>query len=215
MLEFDCKREESTMLFPKFSFERALLSASAALLLFLPTAGAQSQSDNTSVAEAARRAREQKKNAAKPVRTLTNDDLPAASPSPAAVSAPAADAATSGGAQPEAGKAAPAKAEPTGQTEESSKKRARMEAALAQAKAEFVRAQGELDVLERKAVLDSDAFYAKTDYARDTEGQARLDTDAQQVNNKKSQVNDLKAKVAALQAELGEAAEADKPSQPL
>jgi hypothetical protein len=64
-------------------------------------------------------------------------------------------------------------------------------------------------------VLDSDAFYAKTDYARDTEGQARLDTDAQQVNNKKSQVNDLKAKVAALQAELGEAAEADKPSQPL
>jgi len=202
------------MLFPKFSFERALLSASAALLLFLPTAGAQSQSDNTSVAEAARRAREQKKNAAKPVRTLTNDDLPAASPSPAAVSAPA-DAATSGGAQPEAGKAAPAKAEPAGQTEESSKKRARMEAALAQAKAELVRAQGELDVLERKAVLDSDAFYAKTDYARDTEGKARLDTDAQQVNNKKSQVNDLKAKVAALQAELGEAAEADKPSQPL
>jgi len=42
-------------------------------------APAQSQDGSApSVAEAARRAREQKKTAAKPVRTLTNDDLPAA-----------------------------------------------------------------------------------------------------------------------------------------
>jgi len=205
------------MLFPKFSVQRALLFGSAALMLFLPSAGAQSQSDNTSVADAARRSREQKKNAAKPVRTLTNDDLPAAPP--AAVSAPAADAATSGGANPEAGAAAPAKEasppEPPGQTEDSSSKRARIEAALTQAKAELARAQSELDILERKAVLDSDAFYAKTDYARDTEGKARLDAGAQQVNDKKSHVDDIKVKVGALQAELGEAAEPDKPSQPL
>ena len=75
--------------------------------------------------------------------------------------------------------------------------------------------QSELDILERKAVLDGDAFYSKTDDARDTEGKARLDAGAQQVKDKKSQVDDLKVKVAALQAELGETAEADKPSQPL
>src|SRR6266850_3261959 len=43
---------------------------------------AQSQSDSApSVAEAARRAREQKKHDAKPVHTFTNEDLPPAPPS--------------------------------------------------------------------------------------------------------------------------------------
>jgi hypothetical protein len=210
------------MLLPRFRSQRAFLFGSAAVMLLLPVwASAQSQSDNTSVADAARRAREQKKNAAKPARTLTNDDLPAARdnavPS-AAAAAPAPEAATSDQAKPEADAAAPAKAaapaEPAGQTEDSSKKRSRIEAALKQAKAELTQAQNELDILQRKSVLDSDAFYSKTDYARDTEGKARLDADAQQVNDKKSQVDELKTKVAALQAELGEAAEADRPAQP-
>lgn len=212
------------MLFPKFSVERALLSGSAAAILFLqvwaPPAPAQSQSDNTSVADAARRAREQKKSAAKPVRTLTNDDLralPDNTVSTATAATPPQDATGSDQAKPEADTAAPAKAaaaaEPANQTEDS-KKRGRIEAALKQAKAELTQAQGELDILQRKAALDSDALYSKTDYARDTEGKARLDADTQQVNDKKSQVDDLKAKVAALQAELGETAEAEKPTQP-
>jgi len=70
-------------------------------------------------------------------------------------------------------------------------------------------------VLQRKASLDSDSFYAQTNYARDTDGKARLDAEAQQVNDKKSQVEDLKAKVAALQAQLGDSAEPEKPAQPL
>jgi hypothetical protein len=71
----------------------SLLPVLAAALLslgLLPSrASAQSPGDNASVADAARRAREQKKNAAKPARTLTNDDLPA---TPAAVQQPAAPA---------------------------------------------------------------------------------------------------------------------------
>src|SRR4030095_7042156 len=72
---------------------RYLLAGSAAALLSLGIlpgmATAQSQGDNTSVADAARRAREQTKKAAKPTRTLTNDDLPAAPPaSPQSASAP-------------------------------------------------------------------------------------------------------------------------------
>ena len=208
------------MLFPRVAFQRALLFGSAAVMLLLPVrASAQSQSDNTSVADAARRAREQKKNAAKPVRTLTNDDLPAARDNavpPATASAPG--AAPSDQAKPDADATAPEKAaapqEPAGQTEDSSKKRAGVETALKQAKAELAQAQSQLDILQRKAVLDSDSYYSKTDYARDTEGKARLDTDAQMVNDKKSQVDELKAKVAALQGELGEAAEADKAAQP-
>ena len=62
-------------LYPVFVFAAACM-----LLTGLPSATwAQSQSDSApSVAEAARRAREKKRENAKPVRTLTNDDLPAA-----------------------------------------------------------------------------------------------------------------------------------------
>jgi hypothetical protein len=209
------------MLSPKLSGVR--LIGSAAVLLsasFVPfAASAQSQSDNTSVADAARRAREQKKAAAKPVRTLTNDDLPAAPADavrPAAAPTPATEATASGeqGKSETATTSRPVGSEPTAEADAAGK-RAETEAALKRVKAELAQAQGELDVLQRKAALDSDSYYSKTDYARDSEAKARLDADAQQINDKKAQVDNLKAKIAALQAELGEAAEADKPAQPL
>ena len=208
------------MLFPKFTMQRAFLSGSAALMLLLPVwtspASAQTASDSTSVADAARRAREQKKNAAKPARTLTNDDLPPAPAAAQPAAAPTGENTADIQPKPE-GAAAPSKASASAdapaQTDTAARKHAEIEAALKRAKAELAQAQGELDVLQRKTALDSDALYSKPDYTRDTEGKARLDADAQQVNDKKSQVDDLKAKLAALQAELGEAAEAEKPAQ--
>jgi hypothetical protein len=194
----------------------ALLSLS----LFPGAASAQSQSDNTSVADAARRAREQKKNAPKPARTLTNDDLPAAPPAgqpsaapPGGAESAAPDQANSESEAGTPGKApAPAKtAAPAGNEQ---KKKAEIEAALKHAKAELAQSLSELDILQRKSALDSDSFYSQTGFSQDTEGKAKLDEDARQVNDKKSQVDELKAKVAALQAELGEAAEPDKPAQP-
>ena len=109
---------------------------------------------------------------------------------------------------------APAAAETAAPAAGAQKKKAEIEAALKLAKAELARAQSELDVLQRKSALDSDSFYSQTDYSHDTDGKARLDADAQQVNDKKSQVDELKSKVAALQAELGEASEPEKPAQP-
>src|SRR5438270_12278762 len=66
----------------KLNHTFSFVALSAAFLLTTGLLGtAQAQSDNApSVAEAARRAREQKKSAAKPGRTLTNDNLPAAPP---------------------------------------------------------------------------------------------------------------------------------------
>jgi hypothetical protein len=193
------------------------LIGSAALLVSLGLApflaSAQSQGDNASVADAARRAREQKKAAAKPARTLTNDDLPSVPAEPAA------PAAARSGAEEEAADAGQAKTEGDGReplapsepgAEAEKKKRAKIEAALKQAKAKLSEAQGELDVLERKAALDSDVFYSKTGYASDSEGKARLDAQAQQVGEKKRQVDDLKAKLAALEAALGQAADPEK-----
>jgi hypothetical protein len=221
------------MLSPKPS-NRSLI-ASAALVVSLGLspflAAAQSQGDNASVADAARRAREQRKAAAKPVRTLTNDDLPSVAAEPG-VSAPAIGAAgetapadqaktdqaktdqaktdqpkTEGASSDRDLAAAPA---PVADSDAANRKRAKLAAAWKRAKAELSQAQGELDVLERKAVLDSDTFYSKTDYASDSEGKARLDAEAGQINQKKSEVDGLKAKLAELEAALGQAAEPEK-----
>ena len=199
---------------------RYVLTGSAAALLWfgiLPgMAAAQSQDDNTSVADAARRAREQKKNAAKPARKLTNDDLPAAPPaSPQSASAPTGAAEDVQPDQPKPADSAPGNPDQAATPADAAKKKAETEAALKRAKAELAQAQGELDVLQRKAALDNDSFYSQTDYARDTEGKAKLDADGKQVNDKKAQVDDLKARIAALQAQLGESAEPEKPAPPL
>jgi hypothetical protein len=189
----------------------------AAALLGLALAGtcaAQSEEGSApSVAEAARRTREQKKSS-KPVRTLTNDNLPAA-PAPAATtgnappSPAAAPAENSSTVKPDA--AAPAAAE-------SADHQARAKAALERAKKELAQAEKDLDLMERKAALDKDAFYSKADFSSDKQGKANLDTQAQQIEGKKQDVAAGKARVAELQAEAGDApetsADKSKPPQP-
>jgi hypothetical protein len=194
------------MSIPKNYFPLIAL-ATAGLFLFgwSETATAQSQSDSApSVAEAARRAREKKKENAKPVRTLTNDDLPAA---------PAGDAATGTPATKGEDSAAPATNDADGKPaapandEQAKQKKAENAAALERAKKQLALALSELDVMQRKAALDSDSYYSKTDFASDKEGKANLDAEAQQISDKKQAVDELKARVAELQALVGDTTE--------
>lgn len=195
-----------------------LITLSMAILCmagFSGTACAQSQEDSApSVAEAARRTREQKKNAAKPVKTLTNDDLPAA---PAASSNQASalvnpsEAAESGAATPGSASVTPANAEGD---EQAKLKKEENAGALERAKKELARAEHELDVMQRKAALDSDSYYSKTDFASDTAGKANLDAEAQEINAKKEDIDKLKARVAELQEAVGDAAPAEPEKNP-
>ena len=189
----------------------ALATAGWLLFGWSETARAQSPSDSEpSVAEAARRAREKKKENAKPVRTLTNDDLPAA---------PAADAANGALSPPPAVNGEDA-VKPAALNEGGEKKpsaavndeqakllKANNAAALERAKKQLATALSELDVMQRKLALDSDSYYSKTDYASDKEGKANLDAEAQAIDTKKQDIEDLKARVAELQALVGETTE--------
>jgi len=183
----------------------AVVITGLTLTAWCAAASLQSPSDNApSVAEAARRAREQKKNSSKPVRTLTNDDLPAA-PAPGANGAvePATSAATDENTVSATGEGNPAPAHV--ESDESSKqKKAENAAKLERARKELAQAQSELDVMQRKLILDSDSYYSKTDFASDKDGKAALDAEAQQINDKKQAVEALKAKVADLEALVGE-----------
>jgi hypothetical protein len=172
---------------------------------FAFSVSARSQDSSAqSVAEAARRAREQKKRA-KPVRTLTNEDIP---PAPPPISKPA--EAQTDSQKSEENAAPPATADTKSAVkvpandEEAKQKHAENVAALERAKKELAFAERELNVLQRKAALNSEAYYSKPNFANDKEGKENLDAEAQQINDKQQAVDALKARVAELQALVGE-----------
>lgn len=186
----------------------ALATASLLLTAWCGTARAQSQGDSTpSVAEAARKARELKKENAKPARTITNDDLPKGPAGDVANGAVSSTPATDEAGTPAANEGGERKPAAAADNEQAKQKKAENAAALERAKKQLATALSELDIMQRKLALDSDSYYSKTDYASDKDGKANLDGETQQINEKKQAVEELKAKVAELQALVGEPAE--------
>jgi hypothetical protein len=179
----------------------AVLAAGLLLTGFAASSLAQSQDDSAqSVAEAARRAREKKKAGVKPVKTLTDDDLPAAT---AAGSSEAGAAATPTKAA--AAGATPAPAAAAKPVDAVAAEKAKLEysanvAALDRAKKSLVQFESELDVMQRKAKLDSEAYYSKPDFSNDPGGKAKLDGEAQDITTKQEDIETLKARIAELQA---------------
>ena len=173
----------------------------------------QAQSSQQSVADAARKAREQKQNSQpKATKVVTNDDL-----KPAAPQTPDA------GAQPPA--AAQPNAAPQEDTAPADDKGAKAEKAeqLAAVKKQLADAQADLDVLQRELVLQRDTFYANVDYARDAEGKEKLTNLQLQINDKQQIVEELKTKLSALGELVGPPAKPERtppnaapqpPSQP-
>ncbi|HMD06087.1 MAG TPA: hypothetical protein VKH63_01030 [Candidatus Acidoferrum sp.] len=182
---------------------------------------AQSQDTQTqSVADAARRAREQKKAADKqPSPIITNDTLKPAAPAPssdaAAVPAPSARPAADSS-NPPAPSAAPAPAgqsaagSPVGDADQKTKDSAE----VARQKQQLAEAQKELALLQRELALEQDNVYSKNNYASDTAGKAKLDDLKQQVAGKQEALDALKARLEALLGAAGDTAPATPPAPP-
>jgi hypothetical protein len=179
------------------------------------TALAQSQDPPAqSVADAARRAREQKKAAAKqPAPVITDDTLkpaaPAANaPSPNAASAPspvpapqpAADSSRvpDSSAAP-APAAQPAPAANAGDTDP----KATDSAELAALKLQLAEAQKSVELLQRELALQQDTYFSNPDHSHDLAQKAKLDAMLLQITDEKHAVDALKTQLAALQASSG------------
>jgi len=204
----------------------------AAAAVLSPALSAQSQ-DNSgpSVAEAARKAKEQKKSAPKDSRVITNDTIqlrPASADSgatppagtvvttaPAAAPAQTHSAATAdtptSAAAPESAKPAnaPAQAAPG-----AGAKKEEQSAEVAKTKELLAQMQSELDVLKRELALDSDSFFSNPDYARDANGKAKLDELQKAIGDKQVSVEDLKRQLAALIQQAGILPDSDKAPVP-
>ena len=176
---------------------------------FLPVAFSQSQ-DSQSVAEAARRAREKKKDSAKPAKVITDDTLDvkkgdvqsAVAEEPKIAGAPeAANQSANGTASPAAGDA---------KTQAASDEKLKKE--IAAVKERLKDALGDLDLLQRENRLDQDTYYSEPNFAGDTAGKQKLDDEQKKMSDKRQEIDRLKGKLTDLQKSLGESS--SSPSQP-
>jgi DNA repair exonuclease SbcCD ATPase subunit len=163
----------------------------------LPAAAFAQSQDDQSVAEAARRARDQKKTPAKPAKVITNDDVkPAAQSNP---TTPGSTGATAASGTPASSTANAVSAPATSSSPAPDAKDQKDSKDVTALKAQIKQVQGDLDLLQREQSLENDNYYSKTDYASDTAGKAILDELKRQVSDKQQELDGLKARLAELQ----------------
>ena len=169
----------------------------AACLAGMP--GARAQSDQQpSVAEAARKAREQKKTAAKPGTVITNDTLKPATPATvqnataATESMPGTTTTTATDATANTANAAQPTKEPA--EEEIAQKKAKIEAL----KLEIADKAKEADLQQRALALANESYYSRPDFSKDPDGKAKLDAMQSDLAQKKEELAQLKAKLKDL-----------------
>jgi hypothetical protein len=193
-----------TMTSCKFQRLVTVLLAGCGLLACATATRSQDSQQTQSVADAARRAREEKKGTAKAPtakssKVITDDDLPKA-PKPVEgvnVGAPAKLETQPPTQATVAAVEAADQAAATGT--ESGKKPDDPE--IARAKEAVATAEKELDLLKREMALDQDTFYSNTDYVHDKVGQTKLAGEQQAINNKQVELEGLKAKLQEIEAQ--------------
>jgi hypothetical protein len=179
---------------------RLALSAILAGALLPVAVLAQSQ-DSQSVAEAARRARAQKKTTDKPVAKVIDDDtlvVKKGDVQSAAAEVPKVPGSADAPAQPASGDTS-ANAPGSQNASDDEKARALLKQRVA-LKEKIKDAQSDLDLLQREFQLDQDTFYSSPDYANNTSGKAKLDAMKQQIADKQQELDRLKSELAALPA---------------
>jgi hypothetical protein len=174
----------------------------AALSFF--TLGVAAQ-DEPSVADAARRARQQKQASAKPSSVITNDTLAPAPATAAPSSAATADAAT---AAPQPAAEAPDSGEKKSRAETDDEAEQKKQEA-AKLKEEIAQKQEQLRFLKSDLALKQDSFYSNPDHPHDADGKSRLDS-------MKSDIQQAQEELARLQTKLADLGpqEESKPAPP-
>jgi phage-related minor tail protein len=167
---------------------RRVLLAILGLLLAFPLAGAAQQE---SVAEAARKAREKKKDAPKATKTFTNDNLP----SKGAVSVVGAQPAPAK--EGEAGKEAK-EGEASGEKDEGY-----WRARFAEARRKIREAEKEADLIQREMNLNQVQFYSDPNKAlREQYERKEINEQKKKLDDKQAEIRDLKRQLSELEDEL-------------
>lgn len=162
----------------------------------------QSGSQDSSVADAARRSREKKKDpsgTSKSHRVITDDDLDRQNFKPG-------QEGLNVGAwpkletEPPSAKAVAAAEAADNATEQDLLKEAKQQdSEIAGLKLQIAQAERDLDLVRRELALDQDSYFANPDYVHDVGGKAKLDSEKQQINDKQQDIERLKTRLAAVE----------------
>ncbi len=153
------------------------------------------QDEAPSVADAARRARQQKQDAAKPAHVIDNDAIP---PSPSASDLNAAASADNTS-------ASPAAAKPQANPADEAKKKEETEAL----KKEIADKKEKINFQQREIALAQDSYYSNPDHEHDIAGKDKLNSMQADLTQAQSELADLQAKLAAAEPPAEE-----KPAEP-
>ena len=173
------------------------VSLTTFMLAPLAARSALAQDQDNSVAAAARRAQEQKKDQAKAAHVYDNDSLPSKGVVNVVGQEPAAGSSSqaAGSTQSVAPKPAP-----------SAKEVAGLNADLDKAKQRVADLKADLDVVQRKYALDQSTYLSNPNHSSDRAGAASLDSEKSDIDAKAEAVAAAEKELAAAQAKADEAA---------
>jgi len=159
----------------------------------------QSGSQDSSVAGAARRSREKKKNPSNPAKStkvITDDDLDKRNFSPGNEGLNVGSSPKLETEPPSAQAVATAEAADSS-TEQDAKDAAEQDRQIAKLKLQIADAEKDLDLDKRQLALDQDSYFSNPDYSHDAAGKTRLQDEKQQIDSKQQDIERLKTKLAA------------------
>jgi hypothetical protein len=170
----------------------------------------QTHQDQT-VADAARRIREKKKDLTKQSRVITNEDLDVKH---FKAGQEGLNLETSG---TKASEASAMAAAPTGQAAVSANKESQpIEAAakyaeIAKLKQQIAEAEEDLNLRQRELMLDQDTVYSNPNYTDSKAGKAKLDAEQERINRVRQEIKGLQANLAVLQERQASRKQAVRP----
>jgi hypothetical protein len=165
-----------------------------------PSSGqSASAGQQESVADAARRAKVQKKEEPKPTKVWDNDDIPTISGTISVVGQPSETSAAESSEAPKAEKRPGASLTP--------EEKADLQSKLDDAKAQLAGLKTDLDIVQRTYTLDEQSFLSNPDHDRDKAGAKALQDEKQQIADKQQDIADAQKKVDDLQAQLAAASD--------
>jgi uncharacterized coiled-coil protein SlyX len=176
-----------------------LLRAVGLFLVFFASCSLRlAAQDDTSVADAARRARQQKQEAAKPAHVMDNDSIPpspaASSATPQAANPPTSDSRATTPAEPAAASdSSDAKKSEANSAEDEAQKKE-----IETLKKEIAEKKEKLDLQKREMALDQDTYISNPDHVHDVAGKQKLDSMQDDITQAQSELTELQAKLAAL-----------------
>ena len=193
----------------------ALFAALTVRPAALPNGQSQDQQSSDaqkqSIADAARKSREAAKNATKPSKVITDDDLDKENIKPGAQGLTVDGPAKLETQPPTAGAVAEAEVTPSTPPDPDTAAAASDDPEIKRLKDSIADAEKDADLSRRDMALQQDTYFSNPDYVHDTAGKAKLDALQQQINDQQQEIDRMKMRLAAME-ELQKKKHAVKPA---